>query len=398
MATPPLGVEPPALVLVTGATGFIASHIVKQLLDAGYRVRASVRNVKDRKKYEYLYQLSPGADEASGRLEMVALELTDPSGWDEAAAGCEGAVAVAMNVFKPSAKKIGDPKTTFLEPAIKGVNHLLSACNKSGTVRRVVFTSSITAMTEKFEGWRSKTFSAEDWDATASLAHNAYGYAKTQAERRVHEFMNDPAQNTTNMSYATVLPFMVMGPSLGAQPGENDLDSVLRLLNGDFPVLPPLAFGVTDVRDVAAVHVAALRVPAAHGHRFIASGEVCDARAFVKLVAEAFPEYKDRYPTVVVPKWVITLAGLAIFNKGVRDYMSANMAVMPKLDTAPVRDVLGVTFHPSTETVRDSGQFLVEKKLVREPGKKKRDGHARHGHHHHHHAAAEGGAVAAKGA
>ena len=66
-------------VLVTGASGFIATHIIKQLQDEGYQVRGSLRSLEDKEKVEKLQGLCP---EAEYKLEIVEADLTNPQTWE----------------------------------------------------------------------------------------------------------------------------------------------------------------------------------------------------------------------------------------------------------------------------------------------------------------------------
>jgi nucleoside-diphosphate-sugar epimerase len=73
------------LILVTGASGFIACHIVKQLLEKGYRVRGTVRSTKDEKKVSPLRKL---AINPRHQLELVEADLDREDGWINAIKGC----------------------------------------------------------------------------------------------------------------------------------------------------------------------------------------------------------------------------------------------------------------------------------------------------------------------
>ena len=125
-------------VLVTGATGFIGSEIVSQLLDAGYRVRGTTRNVEKANKGGHLTALA-GADE---RLELFEADLLDSGAFDGPAAGCE----YVMHVASPYITNVKDPQRDLLDPAVNGTLNVLKASVSAGTVKRVVLTSSFAAM------------------------------------------------------------------------------------------------------------------------------------------------------------------------------------------------------------------------------------------------------------
>src|SRR5258708_3797583 len=136
----PVGLSP---VLITGASGFIASRIVEQLLAKGYRVRGTVRSLKKERELAALRALPGAAD----RLELVEADLLAAGAFDRAAAGCEH----VMHTASPYVLDAKDPQRDLVEPAVAGTRSVLSACHRAGTVTRVVLTSSMAAITDEPE-------------------------------------------------------------------------------------------------------------------------------------------------------------------------------------------------------------------------------------------------------
>ena len=200
-----------APVLVTGATGFIASRIVEQLLAAGYLVRGTVRSLKKPRDVDRLRTLPFAAE----RLELVEADLTHLGSFDTPAAGC-GAV---IHTASPYALTVNDPLTDLIGPALNGTRNVLAACAKTSTVKRVVLTSSMAAVTDEPDS--ARTLTEADWNAKSSLSRNPYYYSKTLAERAAWEFV---AQEKPGFDLVAINPFMVIGPSLtvGAQYVEPD--------------------------------------------------------------------------------------------------------------------------------------------------------------------------------
>ena len=125
-------------VLVTGASGFIAGHCVKALLDEGYSVRGTVRSVANEAKVAHLRALE-GAD----RLELVEADLTSDAGWGEAVAGC----SYVLHVASPFPAASPEHEDELVRPAVDGTHRVLSACAATnGAVKRVVMTSSVAAI------------------------------------------------------------------------------------------------------------------------------------------------------------------------------------------------------------------------------------------------------------
>ncbi|HJQ91161.1 MAG TPA: NAD-dependent epimerase/dehydratase family protein, partial [Acidimicrobiia bacterium] len=121
-------------VLVTGASGFIGSHIVQQLLEGGYRVRGTVRNPVKTRAEGHLTGLS-GADE---RLELFAADLLTQGAFDDAVRDCEYVIHTAS----PYAIDVADPQRDLVDPAVRGTISVLESCREIDSMRRVVLTSS----------------------------------------------------------------------------------------------------------------------------------------------------------------------------------------------------------------------------------------------------------------
>ena len=147
----------PPLVLVTGASGYIASHIVKQLLVRGdVRVRGTVRNLKNDKKVTPLREMVP---EAKHPLELVEAELTNAESWKEAVKGC----SYVYHVASPIPVAIPRDENVLVRPAVEGAVNVLTACSEASTVKRVVLTSSLGAVSIGMYGDMGREYTEEDW-------------------------------------------------------------------------------------------------------------------------------------------------------------------------------------------------------------------------------------------
>src|SRR6266404_5702232 len=126
------------LVLVTGSTGYIAGHCIRELLEHGYRVRGTVRSLANPAKTEHLRRI---AAQLGGSLELVEADLTSDRGWRDAVAGC----TFVQHVASPFPAEVPKDEMDLIRPAVDGATRVLQATPDAGTVTRVVMTSSAAA-------------------------------------------------------------------------------------------------------------------------------------------------------------------------------------------------------------------------------------------------------------
>src|SRR5439155_222332 len=158
------------------------------------------------------------------------------------------------------------PQGGLVDPAVNGTRNVLGACQRAATVKRVVLTSSMAAITDEPES--DHVLTESDWNEKSSLERNPYYYSKTLAERAAWTFMDE--RNRT-FDLVVINPFLVVGPSI--VPGLNTSNQIfVDLLNGTYPGIVNLTWGFVDVRDVADAHVRAMETPSARG-RYICAGE-----------------------------------------------------------------------------------------------------------------------------
>jgi len=338
-------------ICVTGASGFIASYVIRELLDNGYTVRATVRGLTKGNNYEYLTSLSGAAE----RLELVQGELLTEGSYDEAIAGCEYVIHTAS----PYVLDVKDPQHDLVDPALKGTLNVLQACGKSGSVKKVVLTSSVAAVFD--EPISGHVYTEKDWNETSSLTRNPYFYSKTLAERSAWDYIE---KENPAFELVVVNPGVVIGPSL--VPSLNTSNQILRdVLAGTYPMIMSISWGFVDVRDVAHAHILAMENEKAKG-RYLCTSETLGMSEVVSILREAgYSNYK-------LPKMKMTgMVGNALVKilvstqpKGVRTFIRTHVGRDVEYDNSKIRQELGISFRSAKESILEAVKDLLRWKHI----------------------------------
>ena len=155
---------------VTGASGYIGSHVVANLLAKGRQVRATVRDADDPIRVDHLKELKISE---GGSLEIVEMDLFDEASVHAAIAGSTDLIHTAAAV-RISAK---DPQRQIVDPSVIGTQNVIAAIDAAGTVERFVHTSS-TAAIRPMKWINGETLTTETWADDATLDGNPYGLAR----------------------------------------------------------------------------------------------------------------------------------------------------------------------------------------------------------------------------
>jgi len=296
----PLQCETPSMytVVVTGGSGFIASHCIVQLLQAGHRVRASVRSLEREGAVRAMLRRA-GVD-PDERLSFVVADLEHDAGWAQAMADCDYVLHVA-SPFPPGLPRHEDD---LIVPARDGALRVLRAARDAG-VKRVVLTSSFAAIGYGHPE-RTEPFDETVWsDLSGEVA--AYPKSKTLAERAAWDFIE---REGGALELAVVNPVAVFGPVLGPDYSTS-IGLIQRMLEGGLPGCPQLHFGAVDVRDVADLHLRAMTDPAANGERFLAvAGDFMSVLQMAQTLRNHLGVAAAKVPKREVPNWMVRLAAL----------------------------------------------------------------------------------------
>jgi nucleoside-diphosphate-sugar epimerase len=343
-------------VLVTGGSGFIAGHCIVQLLAAGHRVRATVRNLN--REPDARAKVRAGGGEPGDRLSFTAANLENDAGWPAAVAGCD----YVLHVASPFPSGVPRHEDELIIPAREGALRVLRASRDAG-VKRVVLTSSFAAIGYGHPQQKAP-FDETIWTDLSGNDVSAYPKSKTLAERAAWDFI---AKEGGALELSTVNPVGVFGPVLGADYSTSIL-LVQRLMDRGVPGCPRLYFGVVDVRDVADLHIRAMTNPAAKGERFLAvAGDFMSIQAIAKVLKARMGAAANRVPTWQVPDWVVRIVAL-------RD--PAAKLILPELGkvknatSEKAKRTLGWAPRSNEEAIVATAESLVRLGLLKDSPKK----------------------------
>ncbi|NVK26637.1 MAG: NAD-dependent epimerase/dehydratase family protein [Flavobacteriia bacterium] len=341
-------------VLVTGATGFVAGWLVKELLENGITVHAAVRDPNNKKKIAHLEEL---AKNSKGEIKYFASDLLKEGSYAKAMKGCE----LVYHTASPFTTTFDDAQKDLIDPAVKGTANVLETAKTTPSVKRVVVTSSCAAIytdaidTLKAPGGR---ITEEVWNTTASLDYQPYSYSKTLAEKKAWEIQK--SQNQWDL--VSINPSFVIGPPLNANAVTSATFDILKQLgDGSMKMgAPRMGVGMVDVRDVAKAHFSAGFNPEAHG-RYITSAHETNLLEMGQILSEKFSDYP--LPKRPMPKWLLLLIGPMANKLFTRKMIRNNVDIEWKADNSKIKRELGIQFRPQKESLNDAFQVMIDEGL-----------------------------------
>ena len=338
------------LVLVTGGSGFIGVHCILQLLQAGYRVRTTVRSPG--READVRAMLKAAGAEPGQALSFATSDLTSDAGWPEAVAGC----AYVLHVASPFPS--GPPKNEndLIIPAREGALRVLRAARDAG-VRRVVLTSSFAAI-----GYgprhTDRPYTELDWTDPHDPI-SAYAKSKTLAEHAAWDFI---AGQGGALELAVVNPVGVFGPALGPDYSTS-IQIIQRFLDGAIPGCPRLSFGIVDVRDVADLHLRAMTDPAAKGERFLCvAGDFMTVQEIALLLKARLGDAAKNVPTRVLPDWLVRV--VALFDPSTAE-LALELGKLKQASNEKARRLLGWAPRSNEEAILATAESLQRLGLLR---------------------------------
>ncbi|KPM41009.1 hypothetical protein AK830_g5538 [Neonectria ditissima] len=299
MPSPATTIPAGSWVLVTGATGFVASHITKQFLERGYKVRGTVRDLT---QASWLIDDHFKSYVDSGNLELVAVpDLAADGAFDEAVKGVSAIAHIAtITSFDPNPNNVV-PQT------VAGMASILRAAAKEQSVKEIVFTSSIMAATLPISGNDTRV-DRHTWNDVAieaawapppydpSRAMLVYAASKVAGEKEVWKFVEE---NKPHYTVNVISPSGIVGEPFHKKHAETPANWVATIFKGDKASLDPYpaAFFV-DVKDVALLHVVAILDPEVKNARLQTWGHSSNWNEFLAVLRKLRPqkEFIADYP------------------------------------------------------------------------------------------------------
>jgi nucleoside-diphosphate-sugar epimerase len=344
-------------VLVTGGSGFVASHLVSTLLAAGYTVRASVRSLQNAAKVAPLNRI--GSDHP-GKLDLFEADLLRPHSFEEAMQGCRFVFHVASPFLMP--EQIRDAERDVLDPALQGTRNIIDSINRTPSVKRLVLTSTVGAMFGDYVDvlqMKNRTLTEEYFNSSSTLETNPYHYAKTVAEREAW----DAVRAQDRWSMVAVNPGLILGPALTSASDSGSLFLMDELMKGYFFYgAPNFSFTFVDVRDVVTGHLRAAELDSASGRYILARPEMVSFARMSNII-------RDRYRMrLLIPRHPVPDAAVRILGPRfglTQDYIRKHLGIRFDVDNHRSTAELGITYRSVEETVLDHYESWQQRRRQR---------------------------------
>ena len=344
-------------VLVTGASGYLACHVIQQLQLFGYKVRGTVRNLQDDKKCQAIRELCPNAKHP---VELVEADLLKAETWPTAVAGCTYIMHMASPYPDDKAKSDDD----VIKPAVDGTLNIMRAIIGARCVKRIVMTSSIAAICDVKE--QGKIYSESDWtDVTKPVT--AYVKSKTHAERAAWNFVA-VTYGDNKFELTVINPGFMVGPVLGAAAEGTSASMPKRLLERDIPMVPRVCVPAIDVRDVADAHVTAMTLPEAAGRRYILANGSWWFKDIAQTLDDEFQPQGYNVPTKEAPYFLMWI--VAKFDSGIKQLIDS-FGSQYFVDNTRMIQELRIKPRPVKEALIEMAYSLIDRELVKRTSKYK---------------------------
>jgi dihydroflavonol-4-reductase len=337
-------------VLLTGVSGFLGSHTAIQLLEKGYEVTGTLRDLK---RADSIKAIIGRHTSKLGNLKLEQAELSSIEVWQQLTKG----VDFVQHIASPFPRILPDDENELILPAKNGVLNILQASAANG-VKRVVLTSSSSAILYgKPKEKRNGIFDETVWtDVTNKADTTPYFRSKTIAEKAAWEFMK---KDTSGLELATVLPGAILGPVLEDDFGTS-ANIVLKALDGTMPAIPAIGFDMVDVRSVAELLILAMEKPEAANQRYAGAAGFMTFKNVIDVLCDAYP--KRKFPKMVLPDFAVRL--FSNFDKTLKPIL-IDLNTERKLNSSKAQLQLGWKPIPVENAILACAESLFDVGLVK---------------------------------
>jgi len=337
-------------VLLTGVSGFLGSHTAIQLLEKGYVVIGTLRDIK---QSDDVREMMAGHTDNIGNLSFAEAQLSEEKVWFELSKGMD----YIQHIASPFPTKLPKNDDELVIPARNGVLNLLKAAS-ANKVKRVVLTSAGSAVLHgKPKGQESGTFNETVWADEKNLADTtAYYRSKIIAEKAAWDYVK---KNVNGAELVTVLPGAMLGPVLEKQ-ALNSANIIAKLLDGSLPALPQIGFDIADVRSVADLQIRAMERPEAAGQRFLGTAGFLTMKAIAEILRDQYPDKK--IPSGKLPIWLTYVLGW--FDKTMQPVL-LDLGKERIGDSSKARNLLGWQPIDNKEAVISCAESLLHLGIVK---------------------------------
>ncbi|KAG0672247.1 methylglyoxal reductase (NADPH-dependent) gre2 [Maudiozyma exigua] len=289
-------------VFVSGATGFIAQHIVGQLLDQNYKVIGSARSQAKIDDLQKKFGNNPN-------LSMVIVpDISKLDAFEETFKTHGKEIKYVLHTASPFTFDVADFEKDLLIPARNGTLGILEAIKKyaADTVERFVITSSFAAvfdlnnLTNDSVTFNEESWNPDTWESCQRDGGSAYCGSKKIAEETAWKFYNENKEHL-KFKMSAINPVYVFGPQRFDADVTKTLNTSCEFINAALHSTPdklpqPFAGGYIDVRDVAKAHLYAFQKENTIGRRLIMSEGKFNTQDILNYLNADFPVLKGTIP------------------------------------------------------------------------------------------------------
>lgn len=338
-------------VLLTGITGFVGSHTAIQLLEKGYQIIGTLR---DMKRANSIKKVIAQHTSKIDKLTFAEADIQSEDVWQKLMVG----VDYVQHIASPFPKIMPKDENDLIIPARQGNINILSAASACG-VKRVVITSSTAAISygQPKEG-RRRTFDETDWTNLESGIDIApYLKSKTLAEKAAWNFMKT---DNSGLELSVVCPGLILGPLL-----EEDFSAsanvVIKLLDGSMPAVPQIGFDMVDVRSIASLLILAMEQPKARNQRYIGSSGSMTFVDMAGILKKVYP--KINVPSRQLPDFMVRI--LSLFDPTIKPIL-LDLGTERKMNNSKAINELGWKPIKPENTIVESAASILQLGIIKQ--------------------------------